>query len=122
MEQHALVGYFAQTIEAKHLEASRVRQNGARPCHESMQAAKALNALVSGPKKQMVGVSQDDFGVQTVFEIALHQAFHSGLRADRHEYGSFNHAVRGVQQARTRASDRTLGLNLESKSRHLALL
>jgi hypothetical protein len=68
-----------------------------------MQTAHALNSFVAGAEEQVVGVRQNDFGVQIVDEIARCQALDGALGADGHEYRRLNYAMRGVQQSGTRA-------------------
>jgi hypothetical protein len=64
----------------------------------------------------MIGVAQDDFGVEIVDQLSGGEAFYSSLRPDGHEYGSFDCAMSGVQQTGTRTRMRADGLNLESES------
>ena len=52
-------------------------------------------------------------GVQLNLEIALHDALDAGLCAHRHEYGSFDDAVRGVDAAGASAGGGALGDEFE---------
>ena len=49
-----------------------------------------------------------------VSEVSLRQALDSRLRSDRHVDGSFNNAVRGMQQPGSRSGGRTLRLNFKT--------
>ena len=70
-----------------------------RPGHEAVQPAQLADQFVAGAQEQVIGVGQDDAGVEILREVALGEPFDGGLRADRHEDGRFDVAVRGVQQA-----------------------
>ena len=79
-----------------------------------MQPAHLLNQLVAGPQEKVISVGEDDLGVELAGEVALHDAFHGGLRADRHEHRGLNDAVGGVDQARARAGVGALRLEFET--------
>jgi hypothetical protein len=53
-------------------------------------------------KKQMIGVAEDDFGVEIVLQVALEYAFDRRLRADRHEDRRLDVPVRRVQNPGSR--------------------
>ena len=108
-EQHAVFGDLAQVAQAEDLEAAGIGQDGARPGHEVVQPAEFADQLVAGAQEQVIGVGQDDLGIEFVCQIALHDAFDGGLRAHRHEDGSFDDAVRGVDAAGARAGVGALG-------------
>ena len=110
-EQHAFFCDLAQVAQAENLEAARIGEDRARPGHEAVQAAELADQLMAGPQKQVIGVGEDDFGVQLVGQIALHDALDGGLRADWHEHGGFDDAVRGVDEAGARAGVGALGLS-----------
>ena len=61
----------------------------------------------------MIGVGEDDLGVQLVGQVALGEAFDGGLRADRHEDRRLDGAVGGVEQAGARAGVGAFGLQFE---------
>jgi hypothetical protein len=69
---------------------------------------------MSGTQKQVVRIRQNNFGVQLSGQVALHHALHRGLRAYRHEGGSFDGSMRGVDQAGARASIGALGFEFET--------
>ncbi len=113
-EQHALFGDLAQIAQAEDLEAAGVGEDGARPGHEAVQAAELADQFVAGAQEEMVGVGEDDLGVEIVrCQVALHDAFDRGLRADRHEDGRFDDAVRGVNEAGARAGGGADGFEFE---------
>ena len=78
-----------------------------------MQASQLTNKFMTGPQKKMIGIGQNDFGVQLAGQIALGDALDGGLRADGHEHRCFYSAVRGVNQARTSPGMPALGLEFE---------
>src|SRR5258708_38669681 len=83
-EAHALSGHFSQFGEAEDLKAAGVREDGARPGHELMQATKLADQFVAGTQIKMVGIREDDCRAE-LFERFIAQAFYSGLRANRQE-------------------------------------
>lgn len=50
-EQHALIAHLAQAVQAEHLKAARVGQNGPVPGHEAVQAAHSPDQLVPGTEE-----------------------------------------------------------------------
>ena len=63
-----------------------------------MQATEALDALVAGAQVQVVGVAEDDGGVEAE-QVLLAQRFDRGLGTHRHEHGGLDGAVWRVQHA-----------------------
>src|SRR5579862_946628 len=61
----------------------------------------------------MIGIAEDDPRAEFVPKIALVQAFNRRLRADRHENGSRDIAVGGVQNSGARARYRAFGEELK---------
>src|SRR5260370_7502185 len=98
-ETHALIGHFSQFGKAEDLVAAGIGEDGARPGHELVQAAKLADKFVSGAQIKMIGVSENDFSAE-VFERFLGKGFDGGLRAHGHEEWSFDVAV-GRGQAAT---------------------
>ena len=70
-----------------------------------------------GPQEEMVGVAEDDAGLEFVPEVALVEAFDRGLRADGHEDGGRDIAMRGVQNAGAGAGLRAFGEEFEGDLR-----
>ncbi len=99
LESDAFIGDFAQAGEAEDLIAAGIRQNRTGPRHEAVQTTEVLDQLVAGAHEEMVGIGKNDAGLKFVEEIALVQAFHGGLGADRHEDRGGDVAVFGVQDA-----------------------
>lgn len=65
----------------------------------------------------MICVAEDDLRVQIVEQIARQKRFDGRLGSHRHEYGGFNIAVRGVQNAGARTGGGTSGVKLETGHR-----
>ena len=70
-----------------------------------MQAAAPGDQIVAGPQVEVIGVAQEDLGAERV-EIAVRDAFHRALRADRHERRRLDVAVRASHDAAARARRR----------------
>ena len=113
LEQDAFVGHLAEIAEAEDLEAAGIGQDGARPGHETVQAAQLADGLVARAEEQVIGVGQDDLGVELLDEIALGDALDRGLRAHRHEDRRLDVAVRRVEHAGARPGFRALGEDFE---------
>ncbi len=120
-EEYAVFGNFPEVVQAEDLEASGIRQNGARPSHEAMQAAQALNTLVPWPEKQVIGVGENDPGIEIVLEIARGKRFHGRLGTHRHEDRRLDGAVRRMQETGASARFGTRGLYFESEPGHPGL-
>src|SRR6202012_5197728 len=69
-------------------------------------------------KKQMIGVGQDDTGVELILEIPRRERLHSALCADRHEDGCLDGPVGGVKETGASAGLGTNGLYFETNSLH----
>ena len=65
----------------------------------------------------MIGVAEEDAGVEIVGQVALRESLDGGLGADRHEDRRLDIPVRRVQYSGAGARDRALGLNLEGDQR-----
>ena len=50
LEDHALLGDFAQAAQAEHLEAARIGEDGVGPRHEAVQPAQLADQLVARPQ------------------------------------------------------------------------
>ncbi len=66
-----------------------------------MQAAAARDEVVTGAQVQVIRVAQQDLRAERV-ELAVRDAFHRALRADRHEGGRLHVTVRGRHAAAPR--------------------
>ena len=76
-ECHSFFVHLAKFVQAENLEAARVRENRARPRHETMQAAQLAHLLHPRPQIKMVGISQKDLDAQ-FFQNVLRNAFDRG--------------------------------------------
>jgi hypothetical protein len=118
VEYDALFADLANSGKAENLEPAGIGQDSARPGHEAVQSAEPLDQLVTRAEEEMVGVAEQDFHVQIFGQVPLRESLDGGLRADGHEYGGLDVAVRRVQHPGAGAGDGTLGLNLEGDLRH----
>ena len=115
LKDHPVLGDFAQAAQTEDLVAAGIGKDGARPRHETMQAAQAR--IRSGARAQikMIGIGQQDPRIQFVGQFARRQAFYGGLRPHRHEDGSFDNTVGRMQQTGPGAGHRAFGLDLKRK-------
>ena len=82
-----------------------------------METAQALNDFVTRTEKEVIGIAENNFGVQISDQVPRQDALHRRLRADRHEDWSFDIAMRGVENACARAGFGAGCLKLEAKHR-----
>jgi len=87
-----------------------------------MQSTHAADGLMSRAEKEVIGVGEQDLDAQILREVALGEAFHGGLGADRHEHRGIDDAVRGVETARARTGDGAFGLEFEVKGRQRTIV
>jgi hypothetical protein len=84
---------------------------------KAKEAAEIADQLVAGAQIKMIGVGEQNSGIEVLGEVALGEPFDRGLRADGHEDGRLDIAVSGMQHTGAGACDRTLGLNLKGDLR-----
>jgi len=63
----------------------------------------------------MIGVAENDLGVEVADQIPRQQAFDGGLGPDWHEDGRFDVAMSGMQNPRPRPGMWTGGLNFKTE-------
>lgn len=63
-----------------------------------MQVSRLRHEVLAGAQVQMVGVGEDDLGVQ-VLEFLRRNGLDGRLRADRHIHGGLDDAVRRMETA-----------------------
>src|SRR5947208_13780632 len=114
LKGHAFYRDLAQAAQVENLEPDGIRENRARPVHELVEAAELANGLVPGTQIQVVGVPQDDFGVEIVEQIARQQAFDSSLRANGYEHRGLDVAMAGVQDSCSGSGVLTGGLHFKT--------
>ena len=78
-----------------------------------MQPAQLADQFVAGAEEQVIGIGEQDLDVEILGEVALGQSLDRGLRADGHEDGRLDVAVRGMEQAGAGAGVGTLGKDFE---------
>jgi hypothetical protein len=91
-EGDAGLAHLAQLGQRHHLVAAGIREDGARPVHEFVQAAEAFDALGARPQHQVIGVAQQDLGSGGGDRLRLHR-LHRRRRADGHEGRRLDGAV-----------------------------
>ena len=92
-ETHALFVDRAARGKAEHLVAAAVGEDRPSPADEAVQAAAPRDEVVARPQVQVVGIAEQDLRADR-FEIAVGDTLHRALRADRHERGRLDLAVR----------------------------
>ena len=71
--------------------------------------------FVAWAEIQMVGVAEDDLGIEIADQIAGEDALHCGLSTDRHEHRGLDVAVSCVEHSRARAGLGTDCLKLKAE-------
>ena len=97
-EPDVVLVHLAEGAHAEGLEAAAVGEDGARPSHEPVQAAKAIHRLHPRSQVQMVGVAQDYLRPQVHYFVGS-QRLDGGLGCHGHENGGVNGAVGRVEPA-----------------------
>ena len=95
-EADSVVGDFAERAKREDLKSAGISEDGARPTDEAMQAAHAADQFVAGAEIKMVGVAEDNLRAEG-FERVLGDSFDGALRADGHEDGGLDGAVRQME-------------------------
>src|SRR5436309_2198909 len=105
--------------EAEHRIPAAVGEDRPRPAHEAMEAAASGNQIVPGPKREVVGVAEQDLRAER-FEIAMRDALHRALRGNRHERRRVDDTVGRGDPAAPRASVGVCHLKVEGHVLSLA--
>ena len=108
---HAVLFDLAEFGQGKDLIAARVGQDGPFPAHETMEAAKVIQHLGAGSNKKVVGVAQNDPGIQCgIDQFGRVGRFHRAPRAHWHETRRFH---RGMRQLQPTSAGFGFGIGLE---------
>jgi len=95
-ETDALVGDLAELAEREDLKAAGIREQGARPTDEFVQAAHAADGLVAGAQVEVIGVAQDDLRAEG-FKHVLGNGLDGSGSADGHEDRGLDGLVRQME-------------------------
>ena len=108
-ELTAFLLQFADAGEREDLEAAAVGEHGALEAVEAVEAASLFDDAGAGAEVEVVGVAEDDFGVDVLIEVAQLHALDGAHGAHGHEDRGVDVAVVGVNHSRTRAGLGILG-------------
>ena len=86
-ELHAFFGHFANIGEGEYLKTARIGQYGACPSLKTMQSARFVQDLGAWSQIQVIGVTQNDLGINIFFKEGALHSFHSTDRAYGHKNG-----------------------------------
>jgi hypothetical protein len=98
LELYPFLADLAQFTQAEDLKSAAVRQDRMIPVHEAVQTAQMFYQAMPGPQIQMVGIGQDDLGIDRQKVFGGH-GLDGRIGTHRHEYGGFNAAVESFQRA-----------------------
>ena len=99
--------------QTEHLVAPAVGQNGTVPIHELVQSTHFLQHLCAWPQMQVVGVAQNDVGVDDLFQFRLRDRAHRANGAHGHENGGLDVSMVGGEHACTGFGTGILGFEGE---------
>ncbi len=116
-ELDAFLGDLAHALQAEHLEAARIGQDGLVPLHEAMQAAMLFHDFGARAQPQVESVAQHDLRADFL-ELVRHHRLDAAVGAHRHEDGGLDHAV--VQRDAAAAGAAVGGEQFEVESGHWA--
>ena len=89
--------------ETEHLIPAAVGQNRFVPSDESVETSAPGDQIVAGPQIEMIGVAEKQRRADRL-QIAVRHSLHGALRADRHERGRLDLAMRRGEDAAPRAA------------------
>ena len=89
--------------ERHDLKPAAVGQDRPRPVHEAVEATERLDAVRAGAEHQVIGVAEHDRGARRADRVGGHR-LDRPRRADRHEDGGLDRAVRGPEAAGPRGA------------------
>ena len=113
LELDALLLYGAQPGEREDLKASRVGEDRTIPVHELVQPAQLAYQLVARTQVQVIRVGEDHLRVHRAQVVGV-QRLHGGERADRHECGRLDDAVRRDEASGARGAGGLLESEVEA--------
>ena len=94
-EAHALVGELDCVGMGEDLEATRVREDGAVPIHEIVQASELGDGVRAGAHGEVIGIGEHDLGAKVLDRLGGN-ALDVRLGAHRHENRGLDITVRRV--------------------------
>ena len=100
-ELTTLVAEFADACERKDLETTRIGEDGAIPRVELMEAARLAEDIETWAQIEVIGVAQNDLGLDLLTEFGEMHTFHTAHRTYWHEDGGENLAVVGGNHTST---------------------
>ena len=92
--------HLSELLVTKDLIPSAVRQNGSLPRHEPVKPALTMNGLGTRAQVQVIGVGQDDCGLEFLQKLMRHGLDRTG-GADRHENRGLNLSMCGCEDPLT---------------------
>ena len=92
-------GKLADGGQGKDLEAAAVREDGTVPMLELVQPAGLAEGVQAGTEVEVVGVAEDDLGLDVLLQILVVHALHRADGAHRHEDGGADLPVVGGNHA-----------------------
>ena len=92
-------GDFAAVGKGENLKSATIGQNGAVPSVKLMQSAGGTQCIKSRTQIKMIGVAENDLGVDIFSQFVHVDGFHASYCAYRHEDGGRDVAVVGMQYA-----------------------
>ena len=95
-EGNAFFGDLTHLAQAEDLETAAVGQDSLFPVHEFMKSPGFLDQVVARPQEQVIRIAENDLSAHIV-KFFRRQRLDRRLRADRHEHGRLEGAVRRAQ-------------------------
>ena len=102
-EPYAFFGHLTDVGEGKDLESAAVGEDGSVPSLEGMQSAGATEDVRAGTEEEMVGVTENDLGLDVVLEFLALHALDGTYGTDGHEDGGEDISVVGMDDPGARS-------------------
>ena len=99
LEADAFLADLSRGRERIHLVASAVGEDRPVPADKTVQAAGFFQNVRAGTQVQVIGIAQDDLGVDVLSQFPLMHALDAAYRSHRHEDGGRDVPVRRRQDA-----------------------
>src|SRR5882724_11056198 len=112
-KRHTFFAHLCEITKTENLKAAGIGQERSVPAHEFVQTTQRADQLMSRTQVKMIGVPQNDVGIQFLEHILGH-SFDRTNGSHRHKRWRFQRAVRGLYAAEPRCA--SLSFNGERKS------
>src|SRR5580704_17878332 len=113
LKNNTFLLYFPGAGQREHLVATTIRQYRPVPAVKPVKATRLLQYLRAGPEIQVIGIAQNDLGIDVLRQLPLGYRFHTSHRAYRHKDRRKDLPMVGSDPARPRRRPRAYALQFK---------